>query len=96
MHPRRPAVHVATRQRDGVAVVPGAPEVPLDEADGAPVTQVDGGEQLHGAAHAEAWARAQAATKLARIPSPTGPDFSGWNCVPHTGPRSTAATTSPP
>ncbi len=37
-----------------------------------------------------------AATKLARMPRPTAPDFSGWNCVPQTRPRSAVATTSPP
>ena len=29
-------------------------------------------------------------------PGPTAPDFSGWNWVPHTGPRSAEAVTGPP
>ena len=41
-------------------------------------------------------ARRRRRTKLARMPSPTAPDFSGWNWVPHTGPRSAEAVTGPP
>src|SRR5947209_375675 len=39
---------------------------------------------------------AAAATKLPSIAKPTAPLFSGWNCVAHSGPRSTAAANRRP
>src|SRR5207248_9621759 len=38
----------------------------------------------------------QIAAKLPSSCKPCGPDFSGWNCTPYTGSRSTAVTNSPP
>ena len=67
--------------------------VALVEANASAVAQVDGGEQVHHAAAAEPTARA---TKLARMRMPVAPDFSGWNCVAHRAPCSTAAVTGPP
>ena len=78
-------------QRHRVPVVGLAVEVALDEAHGTPVADVDGRVEVHHAGRA-----ATARTKLARMPRPTAPDFSGWNWVPQTGPRSAEAVTGPP
>ncbi len=88
--PARPASDVALRQGGRVAVALLPAEVTLRQADRRPGAQVDGGQQLHhGAASASR-------TKLARSASPVAPDFSGWNCAPHSVPRVANAATAPP
>ena len=70
--------------------------VPLVETHAAAPQQVDGGEErpsLH--VHRRAGCGRPPRTRRGRS-SPTAPDFSGWNWVAHTGPRSTAAVTGPP
>ena len=70
----------------GLAVV-----VALVQPHGATVEEVDGGEQFHGQTPCDA-----AMTKARNSWRPVPPDFSGWNCVAHNDPRSTAAATGPP
>ena len=40
--------------------------------------------------------RRTGAAKLRSSASPSGPDFSGWNCTPYTGGRATTLANSPP
>ncbi len=96
MDPTGTALDVGAGQRHRIAVAAHAPEITLHEPYRTPVVEIDGREELHGAAHARCGPSPHTATKLARMARPTEPDFSGWNCAPHTGPRSAAATTAPP
>ncbi len=57
--------------------------------------------QAHGPAVADVHRRQEdhAAHRRAKLPSsasPSGPDFSGWNCTPYTGGRATTLANSPP
>ncbi len=70
-------------------------EIPFAQPDRPPAAEVDRTEELHQIAGTPARAPASS-TKLASMASPSVPDFSGWNWVPHTGPCSTAAVSSPP
>ena len=91
VEPGRAAIGEPAGQVHRVAVPALPVEVALDQAHGTAVADVDGRIELH---HRPA--RWTASTKLARMPKPTAPDFSGWNWVPHTGPRSADAVTGPP
>ena len=79
--------------RDGVVAVDAlAVEVALRELHDLAAAKVDGREELHQVA-----TRAEArSTKACRTARPVRLDFSGWNCVAHTSPWATAATTGPP
>jgi len=91
VEPGCPSGHEAAGQVHRVPVLVLPIEVALGEPHRTAVAYVDGGIELH---HRSAsWT---APTKLARMPSPTAPDFSGWNWVPHTVPRSDEAVTWPP
>ena len=83
---------LATRHRV-VAVDALAVEVALDELHDLPAAEVDRRIELHQAAEQR---RAQRSTNAERTARPVRLDFSGWNWVAHTLPRSTAATTGPP
>ncbi len=77
------------RALDRVRAVNGlATEIAFRQAHAPPRSQVYRREEFHG--------YEQARTKLAIIPRPTVEDFSGWNWVAHTVPRSAAAATEPP
>ena len=78
-------------QSHRVSVLALPVEVTLHQPDGGTTPDVDGRIEVH---HADASSTQR--TKLARMPSPTAPDFSGWNWVPHTAPRSAEAVTAPP
>ena len=69
-----------------VAVDRGAGVVPLAEADGPAVAEVNRGDQLHCAI----------SRKFESSRSPAGPLRSGWNCVPITRPRPATAGKSRP
>ena len=88
--PAGAGLYVARGQRDGVAVAVLAPEVTLGQAHRCAAAKVDGGQQVHQAA-----ARA-AADEVAQQRQSVAPDFSGWNCAPHSAPRVASAATSPP
>src|SRR4051794_21781481 len=64
-------------------------EVALAEAHRLPAADVDRGQEDHAARRS---ADAAMLVKFRRSRSPFSLDFSGWNCVPYTGPRSTALT----
>ncbi len=64
-------------------VLRGPVVVAAVQADAGAPEQVDGGKDDHGLS--------VGSQKFASILSPTGPDFSGWNCRPATRPRRTAA-----
>ncbi len=91
VQPRCAAGGEATGQVHGVPVLALAVEVALGEPHRPTVADVDGRVEVH---HRSTWWTAS--TKLARIPNPTLPDFSGWNWAPHTMPRSAEAVTVPP
>ena len=91
VEPRGTGAGEAPSQLDRVPVVALTVEVALGQADRPTVPDVDGRIELH-----HAGPRWEARTKLARMPSPTAPDFSGWNWVPHTPSRSAEAVTGPP
>jgi hypothetical protein len=77
------------RTFDGVGAVNGlTTEIAFGQAHAPARPQVYRREEFHG--------YEQALTKLAIIPRPTVEDFSGWNWVAQTVPRSAAAATEPP
>ena len=97
VQPAGPGGREPPGQGHRVAVVGLPVEVALGQAHRPAVADVDGRVQVHHAAvMATSGRRPAARTKLARMPRPTEPDFSGWNWVPHTGPRSAEAVTGPP
>ena len=65
-------------------------EVPLPQAHRPAVANVHRGQQDHAATGT------QLRTKFPSSLSPSGPDFSGWNCTPYSGGRATALTNSLP
>ena len=72
----------APRDRDRIVVVGRlhavvAPQQPHDLA----LAEIDRRKEIHGL-------HATASTKFFNSCIPTAPDFSGWNCVAHTGPLS--------
>src|SRR5690606_24995076 len=68
----------------------------LDELDGSPSLDVDGGQQLQIVSHVASEPQSEP-TQLRSRAAPASPDFSGWNGVAVSGPFSTAATKrSPP
>ncbi len=75
---------------DGVARL--LREVAFEEPDAAPVSQINGGYQLH--RHQRV--RALILRKLPRICAPARDDRSGWNCVPKKLPCSTTAENGTP
>ena len=90
--PRRAGGLELLRHGHWVVVVGGLLlEVALCQPHDPPVAHIDGRVEIH-----RAQPRQHASTKLRSSCSPADPDFSGWNCVAHTLPRSTAATTGPP
>ena len=89
MQPAGAGRREALGQLHRVAVVAPEVEVAPGESHGRAPEDVDGGIEVHQPPPA-AW------TKLARTANPVAPDFSGWNCVPHTRPASAVATTNPP
>ena len=78
---RAPASTKRRASVDRIAVLALPVEVALGQADGSAVPDVNRRIQVHHGAEAST-----ARTKLARMPSPTEPDFSGWNWVPTPGP----------
>ena len=73
MQRARALVDPALRGVERVVVVDRfAREVALHQADGLAAANVDGREEYHSAS----------AVKLRSSRSPSGPDFSGWNCTP--------------
>src|SRR5664280_685859 len=91
VQPRRTGIGEPGGQSHRVSVLALPVEVTLHQPDGGATPDVDGRIEVH---HADASSTQR--TKLARMPSPTAPDFSGWNWVPHTAPRSAEAVTAPP
>ena len=61
-------------------------EVALPQPHGLAAADVDGGQEDHAARR----------TKFRSSASPSGPDFSGWNCTPKTLPRPTTLANSLP
>ena len=79
--------------RDGIVAVHAlGREVPLDELHDLAAPQVDRRVEVH---QTETGA-AQRSTNACSVAKPVRLDFSGWNWVAHTDPRSTEATTGPP
>ena len=90
---RAPAATKACATPTGIVAVHAlAVEVALGELHDLAAAQVDGRVEVHQTATG-AEARS---TKACRTARPVRLDFSGWNCVAHTDPCSTAATTGPP
>src|SRR5579875_1148589 len=80
------------RRLERVAVARLASRGALHEPHGRTVGYVDGGQQFEGAPGAHDNVSSQFSSSAA----PASPDFSGWNWVALTGPRSTAATNGSP
>ena len=88
-----PAATNDLSHRHGVVAVDAlAIEVALRELHDLAAPKIDRREELHQVA-TSAEARS---TKACRTARPVRLDFSGWNCVAHTSPWATAATTGPP
>ena len=83
----RPRLHERAGGLQRVVRVDGLlVEVPLAQPHGLAVADVHGRQENHPASE----------TKFFRSRSPSGPDFSGCDCSPYTGARSTTLTNSLP
>ena len=92
---RRPLVGEPSSLSHRIVAVDGlAIEVPLVEPDASTAAQVDGRVEVDHRVPAATCSTAR--TKLPSSARPTALDFSGWNWVAHSRPRSTAAVIDPP
>jgi len=95
VQPVRPAVEELLGQAERVAVVAPLVEVPGSRRTARPSRDRSPGGVPSSLRH-QARTGSAAATKFASMASPTWPDFSGWNWVPHSAPSAAAAATGPP
>ena len=103
VHPLRAVVLPGQRGVERSAVVGLAAGLALDQPDGQATGHVDGGQQFQ-LSHGRAPSRRRTApcdghsvpTQVASRWAPASPDFSGWNWVADSAPRSMAATNGTP
>src|SRR5438477_3687203 len=103
VQPRGARARELTGDRDGVTPVDGlAGVVALHQTDATSLPEVYGGievqrrRQPRPPSPGSHRTSPHTSAKLRSSPRPVPPDFSGWNWVAQTLPRSTAATTGPP
>ena len=96
VQPRCAGIGETPGQGHRVAVRGLTVEVALGQTDRPAAADVDRGVEVHHVPTGVRPSPSTAPTKLARMCSPTAPDFSGWNWVPQTWPRSAEAVTAPP